>query len=767
MKLMNNIKSIFKISTLQTVLILLVAVLLYSCSVERFIPEDEFLYTKETVVLTPDSVVNDIEDIELDLKAALRPEPISSVLGGYPGLYFHYKANREKPGFLNKFLNKKIGKEPVYASDIETYEMEQILLNRLENKGFFYSVANSEIVRDTTNKEAEAIYSLRLSKPYRLKTFQLDTDTLPVYSKIQNSLSETLIKPDMRFSLSAMKAERERIDTYLKGEGYYNFNSAFLIFESDTNQYKNKKFDLYLRLKKDVPQKSIVPYKIARVNVFPNNRVDIDSTALDTVRYAEKNFIQDEVYFKSKRLDPFILIEEGDLYNPSTSKATGRRLGSIGAYKFVNIRYDELESTDEDSLGQLAANIYLSPLNKRAVRAEVKAVTKSNGFSGPGLGLTFINRNLFKGGETLNISLDGAYEIQAGGSGNNQGSSSIQLGVSSSLIFPRMLFPIEISKNYFKYDIPKTKVELGVSYLNRTQYFTLGSVEAKFGYVWQANKYVTHEINPVSINYVSLANTTEAFDEILAANPYLQTSFDQQFISGLTYSFIYNGMVDTGKKHQIYFNGNFETAGNSLSLIAGGEKPQRILGLEYAQFARIDGDVRYHFNFAEKQTLAARFFAGIGVPYGNSEVVPYTKQYFAGGPYSVRAFRTRSLGPGTYQPDDSETYSYYDQTGNLRLEANLEYRFPLISLLQGALFVDAGNVWNTTDNEALEGDTFGSDFMNQLGIGGGFGMRVDIQNFVIRLDLAAPFHDPSLAEGQRWSWDFENPILNFAIGYPF
>ena len=245
MKRMNNTKLNFSISTAQIVLTLLTVLFLYSCSVERFIPEDEFLYTQETVLLTPDSVVNDLDDIELDLKAALRPEPVSSVLGGYPGLYFHYKANREKPGFINKFFNKKMGKEPVYASDIQTYEVEQILLNRLENKGFFYSVANSEIVRDTTNKEAEAIYRLRLSKPYRLKTFQLDTDTLPVYSKIQNSLSETLIKPDMRFSLNAMKAERERIDAYLKGEGYYNFNSGFLIFETDTNQYKNKKVDLY------------------------------------------------------------------------------------------------------------------------------------------------------------------------------------------------------------------------------------------------------------------------------------------------------------------------------------------------------------------------------------------------------------------------------------------------------------------------------------------------------------------------------------------
>ena len=745
--------------------LLLLGLLLYSCSVERFIPEDKFLYVDHRVELTPDSVVNDIDNIQLDLEAALRPDPVSGLLGGYPGLYFHYKASREKPGFINRFLNKKFGQEPVYDTDVQTYEMEQILLNRLENKGFFYSVATSEIVRDTTHKEAEAIYRLRMSKPYRLKTYQLDTDTLMVYNSIKNSLAESLIKKDMRFDLSAMKAERQRIDGYLKEQGYYNFNPAFLIFETDTNQYKNRRFDLYLRLKKDVPPKSVIPYKIAKVNVYPNNTVELDSSALDTTRFAQKSFIQGETFFKPKRLDPFILLEEGDLYSPSTSKSTSRRLGSIGAYKFVNIRYNELETdAADDSLGLLEANIFLSPLNKRAVRAEVKGVTKSNGFTGPGLGLTFVNRNLFKGGETLNISLDGSYEVQAGGAGNNAGSSSIQLGLNGTLIFPRMLFPVTISKDYFKYDIPKTKMELGVAYLNRTQLFTLGSVEGKFGYVWQANKYVTHEINPVAINYVSLANTTPEFDAILEANPFLQTSFEQQFISGLTYSFIYNGMVDAGKAHQIYFNANFDTAGNSLSLIASGDKPQSIFGLDYAQYARLDADVRYHFNFSN-QTLATRLFAGLGVPYGNSEVVPYTKQYFSGGPYSVRAFRTRSLGPGTYEPDNDN--SYYDQTGNLRLEANLEYRFPLINVLKGALFVDAGNVWNTTDNEALDGDTFGSDFMSELGIGGGFGLRVDIQSFVIRLDLAAPFHDPSLQQGERWSWDVSNPILNFAIGYPF
>ena len=183
---------------MRSLVAVLSVVVLFGCSVERFIPEDEYLYTKETVNITPDTVVENLEAIRTDLKAALRPEPIKSFLGGYPGLYYHYKAQREKPGFINKFLNKKFGKEPVYASDIETYEMEQILLNRLENKGYFYSIVSSEIVRDTSDKTAEAIYSLRLAKPYRLQTYQLDTDTLPVYSKIKTSMNETLLKSGMK-----------------------------------------------------------------------------------------------------------------------------------------------------------------------------------------------------------------------------------------------------------------------------------------------------------------------------------------------------------------------------------------------------------------------------------------------------------------------------------------------------------------------------------------------------------------------------------------
>lgn len=740
--------------------------LLQACNVKKFVPEDELLYTGAKITIESDTSIKRKSRLKAELESVLRPEPNSSFLGMQPGLYFHYKAQREKPGFINKFLNKQIGEEPVYASDVDPVRTEDLLKNRLENRGFFYSNVVSTVNRKDEKKEMSVAYSVEVPTPYLLENYRLDSDSLPIYKEIKTTIEKSPLENGMRFDLSTLKLERERIDQNLKSEGYYNFNSGFLIFEADTNQYDQKKFDLFLRLKKDIPNKSIIPYRIESVNIYPNYEVGKDSSTAKT-RYAEKNFFQEEVFFKPKHLDPYLLIEEGELYNPETSRNTARRLGNIGAYKFVNINYREIDSLSTDSTGVLETNIYLSPLSKRSLRAEIQAVTKSNGFTGPSLALGYTNRNLFKGGEILGITGKFGYEVQVGG-GAQAGLNSIQLGLQGDLIFPRLLFPIKFDKNWFSYSIPKTKTSLGFDYLNRSKLFSLGSVSARFGYLWNANRFITHEFNPISVNYVNLGNTSEEFDRILQDNPFLQNSFNQEFIAGLTYSFTYNEIVNTRSRHQFFLNSNLDIAGNLVDAISGGgeEEPQTFLNLEYAQYAKADVDFRYHLKLGGDSKIASRLFAGYGLPYGNSDVLPFTKQYFAGGPYSVRAFNIRSLGPGTYTPPGDQG-AFFDQAGNIRLEANLEYRFPLFPYLYGAVFADAGNVWNTGENSTLEGGEFSKDFMNELGIGTGFGLRVDIQSFVIRVDLAAPLHDPSLPEGQRWEFDFANPVLNFAIGYPF
>ena len=770
-----------------SVLLFIAIGLFQACSVKKFIPEDELLYTGANIEIESDTTIRNKPQLKNELVNVLRPKPNAKILGMRPGLYYHYKAQREKPGFINKFLNKKIGEEPVYLSDVDLTNTEDLLLNRLENRGFFYSRVSSDTENNEDAKTASVSYNLNVPSPYTMATYQLDTDTLLVYRDIAENLENTLLEDKMRFDLPALKLERERIDISLKEKGYYNFNPGFLIFEADTNQYDKKKFDLFLRLKKDVPSKSVIPYRISNVNVYANYNVDEENITKNYKRFEDKNYFQDELFFKPKYLDPYIQIETGENYSPDDSRSTSRRLGTIGAYKFVNIRYDEIDTLATDSIGLLEANIFLSPLKKRAIKAELQAVTKSNNFAGPHLGLTFSNRNLFKGGERLDISANLGYEVQLG-SGGIPGRNSLQLGLNNDLIIPRLLFPVKINNNFFKYDIPKTKISLGADYLRRAQLFTLTSLNASFGYFWNANRYVTHQLDPINLNYIKLSNTSEEFNDILTESPFLKSSFDQEFIAGLIYSFTYNGMIDATKDHVFFANANFDIAGNSMSLIGSenDEGKNEVFGLEYAQYVKLDLDLRYHFRFGNENVIATRLFTGYGLPYGNSEVMPFSKQYFSGGPYSVRAFSTRSLGPGTFNPDERNLLEpvidengeevdlgYRDQTGNIRFEANAEYRFPIITYLNGAFFVDAGNVWTsdaqdeTTNANGKGTGKFGSDFINELGIGTGAGLRIDIQSFVIRFDLAFPLHDPSKPPGDRWVNDFGSPVFNFAIGYPF
>ena len=744
-----------------------VSVLITSCSVEKFIPEDKTLYTGSEIELE-NKEDRDYDELKVRLNSSISRKTNTKFFGMRPGLYFHFKANREKPGFINKFLNKQFGEDPYYFENIDVAGAEKILNNRLENSGYFGSLVRSSVQRDSSDLSTSVRYSIELKEPYTLTSYQLNKtleDSIAIYDDIQASLKETKIENNSLFNFYDLKSERERIDKYLKARGYYNFNSDFLIFEADTNAYEKRKFDLFLRFKSEVPNKSLVPYVIDEVNIHPNRSFTDEEKAKDTLNYERYNFIQDSVFFKPKYLKPYVLIKPGDTYSPKLSSYTSRRLSSISTYKFVNIDYEEKDTVaDEQGRRHLISNIYLSPLNKRSLRLEFQAVTKSNNFTGPNIGVVYSNRNLFKGGELLRISLNGGYEQQFFGRTGDQGLSSIQAGLNASLLFPRLIFPIDLNES-FEYAIPKTKVSLGFDHLNRTQLYTLSSVSSSFGYIWEGNKYVTHELRPINLEFVSLGNTSEEFENILDNNPFLRRSFEQQFIAGLTYNFTYNEIKDQSTSQGLYFGFNYDMAGNGLNLLGSKneEGKNEFLGLEYAHYFKADIDLRYHLKLDQKrQKLVARVFAGAGQPMGTTESLPFVKQYFSGGPYSVRAFRIRSLGPGTFSPEDGSN-SFFDQSGDIKLEANLEYRFPITEYLNGAFFADAGNVWLVNENEATPGGKFSSDFINELGAGVGFGLRVDIQGFVIRLDLATPVKEPSTS----WNFDSANPVLNFAIGYPF
>lgn len=757
--------------------------LVNSCSIEKYIPEGEKLYTGAKLELKTESKLTDNKEIETELLNLIEPNPNTTFLGMKPALFFHYKAQREKPGFIYKFLNKSFGEEPVYFSSVKPDRVEDLILNRLDNNGFFYSQSSSEVVSDSNY--ASVNYSASLPEPYVLENYTLESDSLPIYKEIEKMLPETALVKGDRFDLDLLKVERARLSNGLKQKGFYNSQEDLLIFEADTNQYKNRKFDLFLRLKKDVPARASIPYTIDSITVYPNYSIEGDTLPLtkeNVTQIDSIDFVQNELYFKPKLLESYLLFNEGSLYDANTSKQTSNRLSALGSYKYVNIQYTELDTTATDGDGgSLAASIYLAPLTKRSIRAELQAVTKSNGFTGPGILLSHTNRNVFKGGETFSISASFSYESQLS-SGSNSSLSSIAGGLKGDLVIPRS---IPFSPSRFKYAVPKTKISLGADFLQRSQLFTLSSVNATFGYTWKENQYVFHTLDPISINYSKLSKVTDEFQTILDDNEYLNQSFEQRFIAGLLYSFTYDEVSKLSKEAPIYFSTNVDLAGNMLNLVSGGSGT--IFGSEYAQYAKVDADLRLYLRWKNDQTLVSRIYAGWGVPYGNSSTLPFVKQFYSGGPYSVRAFNIRSLGPGNFNAEtENATTDYFDQSGNLKLETNVEYRFPLFSYLKGAFFVDAGNVWLTGDYSDIEANQLNSsfsetlftdgkfekDWLKEVAAGVGFGVRLDIQSFVIRLDLASPLRIPYEAENERWNVPFfgkadNNMTLNFAIGYPF
>ncbi|WP_246535384.1 translocation and assembly module lipoprotein TamL [Litoribacter ruber] len=747
--------------------------LLESCNVKKFIPEGEYLYTGSEVEYIKEGEVRDFNEVRGRLNSLL-PEPNSTFLGQRIGLWAHYKGSQEKPGFINRFLKNRLGEEPVYLSDISATRTEQLLVNRMENMGYFFGRTSSEVIRK--DQFAEIEFKAYLPSPYLIGNVQIDRDSLPIEKEMKALLEEADIKSGDRFDLQKLQAERIRIDNELKTRGYYNFNSDYLIFEADSSGDEAKKIDLFLRLKNEAPSSGILPYRINEIKIFPNYSVLEDGGKLDTTIINDKKYIQGNKVFKPHLLDEYILIQPGDTYSSTQSRLTRNRLSGIGNYRYVNVRFSELDSIAEDGYGKLDGNIYLSPVTRRALRAELQGLSKSNNFAGPGLQVSLQNRNLWNGGEVLNLSAKIAYETQIA-AGERQGLNSLELGLKADLIFPRVIFPIPISER-FSYSVPKTKMSLGAEYLNRGDLYRLYSYLASYGYFWNQNRFVYHEINPISISFVNMTNASPEFEAILDGNPFLRNSFEQQFIAGINYTFNYNQMVDAHRTHSIFVGTTIDIAGNGLNLITRtfGEDPSTFFGLNYAQYARGDVDFRYYWKIDSNNTIATRLFGGLGIPYGNSVSLPFVKQYFAGGPNSIRAFRIRSLGPGTYRPEQFDIGSFFDQAGDIRLEGNIEYRFPIVSVLKGALFLDAGNIWLQNENEALPGGTFSSQWYKELAVGTGFGARIDIDFFVIRFDIATPIRRPYLPENERWGntfdigsseWRRENLIFNFAIGYPF
>lgn len=750
-----------------------------ACSGTKRLAPGEKLYTGAKTRLESSSEIDNKTKrlVKSTAKDAVRPDPNKRFLGNRIKLWMYMVSDENPKTRLSRWF-KNSGEPPVLLSNIKPGVTASIIDAKLFNIGIFKGYTDYEIVEK--KRTSKVIYTAYIHKPYTVSELSYNIYDDNLSNLIIAEKDKSLIKPGESYNLEILKNERQRIDDLLKNKGYFYFDSDYLIFKTDTSSI-SRSVSFKLELKDSVPQNALTVYHINNIFVDQNFRLTERrrSSTNDSLVFEHYVFRgkESEMKIRPRVIVKSIYLKKNDVYSRRNHALTLSHLMSMGNFKFVQVKFSD---SDTIKAGYLDVDILMTTLPKRTFRAEMDIVSKSNSFTGPRMNLSLLNRNAFKGAELLSLNLAGSYEIQLSRISENLYSYSVSPQLE--LTFPRFIVPFDLKKSYSMF-VPKTRLVLSYNFLKRVNYFDMQTLQLGFGYRWKITSLREHEYNPLSLSYTSIGNESDEFTELLESNPFLKKSYEEQFIAGTNYSFTYNEQILPLKKMQFYFHTIAETAGNTLSLakIISGERPSSenpstVINSVYSQYAKLSIDGRAYYNFRSKNKLAMRVFVGTAMPYGNSAVLPYNKQFFSGGANSLRAFRINSVGPGTYHQEDNS--GFLQIGGDLKLEYNVEYRFNIYRYFKGALFVDAGNIWINKSNPTNIGSPFlFSEFISELAIGAGVGFRIDVSFFLIRFDLAMPLKKPWLEKDQRWvvnqidfgssQWRSENLILNVAIGYPF
>jgi len=752
--------------------------LICSCSNLKYLPAGESLYTGSKVHLnTQGPTDKKTKTIRSELEDLTRPRPNKKILGLRFKLFvYNIAGHPKKETSLRGKLKYKIGEPPVLLSDFNIDHNNKVLASNLQNRGFLQANTTADTV--VKNRKATAVFTAEAGGQYTIKNVAFEKDSSLLSKTIVESSTTSFLKPGKPYNLDVIKAERDRIDAYLKEKGFYYFNADFLYVSVDSS-IGNHTVNLEVIKKPIIPEQSRNTYIINDIFIFANYRLNTatsDTIKKAAVAYKGYQIIDKQHLYKPQLFNRIMLFSPGDPYKRSSHNLTLNRLITLGLFKFVKNRFELAPQQDTPKLNTY---YYLTPMPKKSLRVEVIGSTKSNNLTGSQISASWRNRNTFKAGELLSITALGGFEVQY--SGQYAGFNTYRGGLETNLAIPRFIVPF-FNFNTRSGFVPKTNIQLGYDLLNKQKLYTLNSFRASYGYSWKESVQKEHQLNPISITYVQPVNVTDIYRAAIDTNPTLQKAIDKQFILGSNYSYTYNPLTGNGPQTGLYFNGTIDLSGNIAGLVSGANvksgKEVTIFNAAFSQYLRGDVDVRYYLKSGTNSVWANRLIVGVGYPYGNSSSLPFIKQFFIGGNNSIRAFRSRSLGPGTYLgARDTITKFFPDQSGDIKLEINTEYRMKLVSVVNGAVFVDAGNIWLYNKDPLKPGAEFTNQFMKQLAVGAGVGLRVDVSFLVLRLDVAFPLRKPWLPDGHQWvinqvdfgsgAWRRDNLILNIAIGYPF
>ncbi len=754
--------------------------MLQSCGISKHIPENQSLLRANNLAIkgVEKDLINDFFYKD-DLLTIPIQKPNKRILNFWPlslNIWAFY--SNKKVTKFTQFMKTKVGAEPVLFDSTKLIQSINRFQNYYSNIGHFNNKVDATV--STKNKITTIDFIVEPQKVFTYRNVFFDSSTA-IEKIIFNTKENSLISKGESFNIETLKNERQRITETLNNKGYYFFNKEFILFKIDTFQNTNQ-LDIYIKIQKETDTSDFKKYKLDSIYVLilENENDKISNENIKKIKNI--TFIQPrKILYNENFMTSFFELNKDSFYSKENANRTLQRLTDLNNFKLINSNF----SINPNKINHINALYSLSPFKKQFFSTGFYAYNSSQGLLGNSLSLIYNNRNLTKRADRLNIAISGGLELNfsldESALNNNQGIiSRSDISLTTNYTIEKLMIPFHIHKeNLYIY---KTNFFSKYTYEKRINYYDLHNMTLSFGYEWSKNPKIRHFYNPLALSYIYLppGSVKAAFANILDQNPYLKASFDDALILGSNYQFSYFN-TSKNKKDNFGYKFNAETAGNFPYLadrIFSDEKENTVNfnNVVVSQYVKFLSEMVYSHKFNKQTAMHTRLKMGAAFSYGNSTSLPYIKQFFLGGPYSIRAFPLRQIGPGSF---DVTKQNIKDQTGNLLLEGNLEYRFNIIKMFKGALFTDMGNIW-LTKNEFNTDDQKNfqiGEFYKQFYIGGGFGLRFDFDYFAIRMDLGFPIRVPYKDGEDSWiiqeakpfnsDWQRQNLVFNIAVGYPF